>query len=151
MEVIFVIILFGVISVFALKMIRMEVSRVFTENYKELRQIYSKPLKTWRFLTGFLSTKGVSPFLFKGTLKVDVYLDMLIVSAIGQGICLHYGQYVFKQKRILFSNYLIVENLPVQERGNNILGFGKFSTLKISLSAKKIDMILKLASGNYRI
>ena len=37
MEVVFVIILFGVISVFALKTIRTEVSRVFTENYKELK------------------------------------------------------------------------------------------------------------------
>ncbi|MBP5404043.1 MAG: hypothetical protein J6Y17_03010 [Elusimicrobiaceae bacterium] len=137
-------------AIFVLKVIKAQIARVFTENYAKLKQIYPTPLHTWGGLTGSLSTKWITNLQFRGTLKIDVYADMLIVSAMGQGLCLRYDQYVFKQKQVLFLHYLVVENLPVQGKSSTAaftgpIDFGQLTTLQVLLSVKKIDTIIKLA------
>ena len=134
---------------FIFKLLNTQLSRVFTENYAVLKQQYPFPIHSWKFLSGCLTTKSIFCFWFRGMLKVDVYPDMLIVSSMGQGVCLRYDKYTFHKKQLLF-NDLVIENLPVHKKNSfsPVIGpidFGKFTTLKISLSAKKIDTILKLA------
>ena len=151
MELIFIILFilfFACFAFFIFKFLKMQLSRVFTENYAILKQKYPSPLHTWRFLSGCLTTKSIFCFLFRGMLKVDVYSDMIIVSSMGQGICLRYDKYEFRQERLLL-NRLEIDKLPVIRSNNNIpfiglIDFGKFTTLKIGLSVKKIDIILKL-------
>ena len=138
-------------AIFVFTMLKRQLSRVFTENYTELKQRFSKPLYTWRFLSGFLNTKSIMPFWFRGMLKIDVYSDMLIVSAVGQGLCIGYNQYILKQKRELFMNCLVIEDLPVQNKSTFFWGpidFGKTTYLQIGLSEKKIDIIMDLVRNN---
>ena len=138
-------------ALFVLKMLKAQIASVFTENYAELKRIYPIPLHTWKGLTGSLSTQSLIAFQFKKTLKIDVYADMLIVSAMGQGLCLHYDQCVFKQKQVLLLRYLIIENLPVQGSSRKgftgLIDFGHLTTLQVLLSASQIDTIVKLAQG----
>jgi len=155
MKLVFIILFlsFGVwFATFILKMLRAQISRVFTQNYKELKQIYSSPLYTWGGLTGYLSNKGARPFKFTRTLTLDVYPDMLIVSAMGQGLCLRYDQWIFKQKQELFGLYLVIENLPIQGKSNcngfyGPMDFNQLTTLQVCLSAQKIDIIVKLSQN----
>ncbi len=136
---------------FIFKLLNTQLSCVFTENYAILKQKYPLPLHSWRFLSGCLTTKSIFCFWFRGMLKVDVYPDMLVVSSMGQGVCLPYDKYVFHKKQLLF-NDLVIENLPVHKKNGFFpitgpIDFGEFTTLKISLSASKIDTILKLAQN----
>ena len=136
-------------------MLKAQVARVFTQDYKELKRLYPAALHTWGGLTGSLSTKWITNFQLKRTLKIDVYADMLIVSAMGQGLCLRYDQYVFKQKQVLLLNYLIIENLPVQAKTNtdSFAGptdFAPLTTLQVLLPAQKIDTIVKLSQDKGR-
>ncbi len=151
MEPIFIIlfILFFVCFMFLIfKLLKTQLSHVFTEDYDELKQKYPSPLHTWMFLSGYLTTKSIFfGFRFQGLLKVDVYPDMLIVSSMGQGICLHYDKYLPIKEEV---PYLVIENLPVNKKNSfspfiGPMDFGEFTTLKIGLSAEKIDTILKLA------
>ena len=133
------------------KILKKQLSRVFTENYATLKQKYSTPLYTWRFLSGHLTTKSPLFFWLRSMLKIDVYPDILIVSSLGQGVCLRYDKYKFQQKRLLL-NCLVIENLPVHKKHgfSPIIGpidFGEFTTLNILLSDNKIDTILKLAQS----
>ena len=149
MEIIFIalfVLFFICFTVFVITTIKKQVSRIFTEDYSELKQKYPSPLYTWGVLSGSLSTKcNMLPFIFRGLLKIDVYEKMLIISAIGQGLCVPYAKYALKQKKALMS-YLVIENLPVYgKRGISPIDFKQTSTLKINLSADKIDTILKLA------
>ncbi len=133
-------------AIFVITIIKKQISRIFTEKYSELKQKYSSPLYTWGGLSGSLSTKyNMLPFIFRGMLKIDVYEKMLIISAIGQGLCVPYAKYALKQKKVLMS-YLIIENLPVYgKRGISPIDFKETTTLEINLSTDKIDTILKLA------
>ena len=142
-------------AIFVFKLIKIQLSRVFTENYTDIKRRLPKPLYTWRFLSGYLSTKSIIPFRFKGILKIDVYSNMLIVSAMGKGLCIAYDQYVFKQKRELFINCLIIEDLPVQNKSTFFKGpidFGKTSNLQIGLSEKNTNIIMNLVQSgkNYQ-
>jgi len=137
-------------ATFVLKTLKAQISRVFTHDYKELKQTYPTPLYTWGGLTGSLSTKWITNFQFRRTLKLDVYEDMFIVSALGKGLCVRYDQCIFKRKQVLFLHYLVVENLPVQGKSSSPAftgptDFGQLTNLQILLSSNKMNIILKLA------
>lgn len=132
-----------------LKVLKEQIARIFTQDYKELKQMYPAPLYTWRFLSGVLQAKREG-FLFKAALKLDVYKDMLIVSAHGKGLCLHYDQCVLKHKRKFLFHHLVFKNLPVQEKSTTpslieLSDWGQFTDLEIVLSVKKINILLKQA------
>jgi len=143
---------FGIITLFlrfVFKVLKAHVARVFPEDYAALKKKYPSPLHKWIWLSGTLSTKYTfPPFQFKGTLKIEVYQDQLIVSSCGQGLCLPYDKCTFKQKKILFLNHLVVENVPVNEYKDSVsigaVDFGETTTLTVGLSAKKINTILAL-------
>ena len=152
MEPIFIILFilfFACFAFFIFKLLKRQLSRVFTEDYSLLKQKYPSPLHTWKFVSGYLTTKSIFCFWFRGMLKVDVYSDMIIVSSMGQGICLRYDKYSFLREKI---SYLVIGNLPVLKKSNfipfiELIDFGEVTDLKILLSAEEIDTILKLAQN----
>ena len=136
---------------FGVKEERKQLSRVFTQNYKELRKIYPTPLYTWRFLSGDLCTKRwYNNLTFKASLKLDVYNDMLIVSEYGKGLCLRYDQCVLKHTQAFLFHDLVFKNLPVQEQSTSSAFIGRIDLghrvdLRVCLSEKKLNIILKQA------
>ena len=141
---------FACFLIFILVMIKKHLSRVFTEKYSVLKQQYPSPLYTWGGLSGSLSTKWIFPFIFRGMLKIDVYEKMIIVSSIGQSICLPYDKYIFTQKQQMSLNNLIIENLPVYDKRKYFpflgpIDFSETTTLRITLTKNKINTILSLA------
>ena len=141
----FYLLAFGGFFLIVFKIIQIKLSSVFIEKYSEIKKQHPAPLYTWRWLSGAL---GKAPFNFRinNLLKVDVYPYMLIVSALGRAICLPYDRYVFKHEKILFINYLIVEELPLYDGGifSSLRPSGRTTELKIFISAKKIEKILAL-------
>ena len=153
MDLIFIIFVIFVLLFFAFifYLLKMQVSRVFTEKKSALRKMFPSPLKTFTGLTGSLSTKSIMDFRFKGLLSLEIHPEMIIVSSVGNAICLRYGQYVFERKKGLLTSCLVIKDLPVQG-GNFIpfigpLGFKSKTTLKIYLSSSAIDEILELAQS----
>lgn len=149
MEIIFIalfVLFFICFAIFVITFIKKQISRVFTEKYSELKQKYPSPLHTWGGLSGSLSSKyNMFPWIIRGLLKIDVYERMLIISTMGQGLCVPYAKYALKRKKELM-NYLLIENLPVYGKSDiSLIDFKKTSTLEIILSADKINIILKLA------
>lgn len=133
-----------------LKVLKEQIARIFTQDYKELKQMYPAPLHAWGGLTGSLATRRIADFQLRGTLKLDVYKDMLIVSTLGKGLCLHYDTYVLKQKKALFGHYLVIENILVQNKSSGsffvgVADFGSSTNLQILLPEDKRTILLKLA------
>ena len=145
--IIFVLLFFA----FIFYLLKMQISRVFTEKTSALRKKFPSPLKTFTGLTGSLSTKSIMDFRFKGLLSLEVHPEMIIVSSVGNAVCLRYGQYVFEKKNSMLASCLVIKDLPVQ--GENFvpfigpLGFKDRTTLKIYLSSSAIDEILELAQS----
>lgn len=82
------------------------------------------------------------PVRFRGFLKIDVYEKMIIVSSVGQGLCLPYDKYIFEQRKFLFYHTLIVKTLSEDDKGYKQKSR---SILEINLSQEKINTILQLA------
>lgn len=146
--------IFGGMFWFVWSALKKQVTRVFPDNYSELSHKWGTQglLNKYRGLSGYLTTQTperVFPnmsFRFRGLLKLDVYESMLLVSALGQGVCIPYTQYSIK-KEDGFISYLVIENLPVSQGADSVisgssLDFDKTTTLKIMLPKKKIDFIL---------
>ncbi len=132
--------LFIIGFVFLFFIITKKVSSVLPEKYSLLKQQYPNPLYSYGWLSGRIKL-GLVPLNFQGLLKIDVYEKMVIVSSLGQGLCLPYDKYIFEQKQFLFYHYLIVKTLSesggYQEKPKTIL--------EIKLSSNKINTILSLA------
>ena len=131
--------------IFVWDTIKKHVSRVFPQDYKVLKRSHPTPLKEFRFLKG-----TIGPLQCKGTLKLLVYPDKLIVGAMGKGLCLDYLAYSFTKENFLFLHHLVVGPLQVQapKSGSGYWGFLDFkenTNLNIQLSEKDIDFILQLA------
>lgn len=109
------------------------------DKYSELKQKYPYPLHSYSWLSGNFKF-GLLSFRMR-PLKIDVYEKMIIISAIGQGLCLPYNKFIFEQKQILFSHVLVVKTLPesseYQEKSKTILEIA-------FLSEDKINTILSL-------
>ena len=136
-----------------------DIARVFPEDYKTLKQSHPYPRQTFRFVSGSLRAKTVLPFHFRGeqmqfpnslrcraTLKLDVYSHMLVVSTMGQALCLRYGEHVFKRERFGPFHALSVADLPVREKTDaeffpNPVDFDRTTTLTLQLSKKRLDAI----------
>lgn len=114
---------------------------VLPEKYSELKQKYPYPLHGYSCLSGSLKF-GLIPLYFRGFLKIDVYEKMIIVSSMGQGLCLPYDKYIFEQRQILFYHALVVKTLSEDDKGYKQKSK---SILEIHLSQDKIDTILHLA------
>ena len=141
---------------------KQDIARVFPEDYKTLKQAHPYPLKTFRFVSGSLRAKTVLPLRFrgeriqfpntlrcKGTLKLDLYSHMLVVSTLGRAICLRYGEHDFKREQFGFFSSLSVANLPVREKSGaelfpNPVEFDRTTTLTVQLSPKRLDDIAAL-------
>lgn len=108
------------------------------DKYSELKQKYPCPLHSYSWLLGYFKFEL---FFQMWPLKIDVYEKMIIVSALGQGVCLPYDKYIFEHKKFLYYPYLVVKTLPE---------FGEYqeeteTILKIALSVDEINTILSLA------
>jgi len=114
---------------------------VLPEKYSELKQKYPYPLHSYGCLSGYLKF-GLMPVRFRGFLKIDVYEKMIIVSSVGQGLCLPYNKYIFEERQILFYHTLVVKTLSEDDKGYKQKSR---SILEIHLSQDKIDTILHLA------
>lgn len=69
----FVFITFLWFASLVLKVFKEQIARIFTQDYKELKQMYPAPLHAWGGLTGSLATRRIADFQLRGTLKLDVY------------------------------------------------------------------------------
>lgn len=124
--------------------IKKHISRVFPQDYKALKRSHPNPLKEFVFLNG-----SIGHLNCKGSLKLLVYPDKLIVGTMGKGLCLDYFAYSFTREDFLFLHYLVVGPLQVQapKSGSGFWGFLDFkkdTNLKIQLSAADIDFIFHL-------
>lgn len=135
------------------------ISRVFTDNYKELKRLYPHPVKRFRFLSGRIHYKS-SSIQLKGSLKLDIYPDKLIASTLGKALCLDYFSYSFTSHHFMFYHSLVVSplNNGEPERPPLPAAHGSFlesklaglmqksenALLTVSLSKKNVDYILQL-------
>ncbi len=151
MKFVIILLFLSVCGYFIFYTFKSQVACVFTEKYSQLRKIYPTPLYTWRHLSISLKTEGFADFNIRGYVKGEVYSDQLILSVMGQGLCLPFDRLKFQQGRILFQNYLLIENLPVKQKTeslvvDNVFKFGRETSIRVFLPMKKINLILQLQS-----
>ena len=126
--------------------LKKENKHLFTQKYKQLIEMYGAPLKKFSFLSGYLGPTVVPYLQFRAVLTVSVYVDKLIVSVWGDGLCVPYAQGRIRAERKWIFNHLVIEDVPVPAE------ISKFSAwrgdvpprapLSIWLSKKKIDFIM---------
>ncbi len=136
-----------VITVFFIvfKMIQVQMAYVFTEKYSEIKKQHPLPLKTWRWK---LCSIGWRRADFNIGVKVEVYPDMLLVSALGQALCIPYDRYTLKHEKSLIANALLIEKVPLYQGGILYImnGCHNRANLRIFLSSRKIKTILEIAN-----
>ena len=127
------------------KIIQAQMAYVFTEKYSEIKKQHPLPLKTWRWKICSIGWERASSCI---GVKVEVYPNMLLVSALGQALSIPYDQYTLKYEQSFIKNALLIEKVPLYQGGILYImnGCHNCTNLRIFLSSRKIKTILEIAN-----
>ena len=127
-----------------------QIGRVFSLPYKNFRRSLPNTLYVWHGKSGHLSGKTANGFRFKGLLKIEVFVDGLLVSTLGQALWLPFAQYKFTvTKQLLQRSSISTDNIPVRPTPM-LFGFDYFystTALSIFLPQSGCEEILRLQNN----
>lgn len=132
--------------VWVYSLLKKQLGRVFPLVYKTYRPTLSVALETYRWKTGFISTAQHYNFALRGLLRVEIFREGLLASALGKAVWLPYTQHTFTATSSSYMSKLAIDGIPVSP--TPLIGpfnfFRPTTTLTLFLSPRVCQEIVRL-------
>ena len=132
--------------VWVFTLLKKQLGRVFPHTYKTYRPTLPQAVNVWRRRSGYLHTRIPTGLRLNGLIKVELFPNGLLISALGKVLWLSFDTYKFTVSSFCGLSILSVDNIPVQPIPL-FFGFNFFSpttTLTLWLPEKACEEILRM-------